>query len=260
MRESPEAIAATAKAAPPLAVTGITIAGYPLADWVLVATLLYTVLQILVVARRLLWQRRAADTDPACADTCPALKKHREGGHIRTRVAAGLLALSASGLVGVAVHEAYVGTAMQPLPGDKWTIGLGSTTRADGSAVQPGDRITVPAALELAARDIAVKEAGLKRCLADVLLYQHEYDALVSLAYNVGTEAVCRSSIPGKLQRGDYAAACKTILDFDGFRDRTKPKIQDPRTGKWDYPMVKVRGLTMRRQREYAQCLGAPDQ
>ena len=59
----------------------------------------------------------------------------------------------------------------------------------------------------------------LRRCIsAD--LYQHEYDAFVDLAYNVGPAAVCRSSIPVKLAAGNYEAACRTILDFKKVQAR----------------------------------------
>lgn len=175
---------------------------------------------------------------------------------MKARIMIPALSLSAAGLVGIVAHEGYVDTAMQPLPGDKLTIGFGSTTRSDGSPVQPGDKTTPTKALQQAARSIEVKESALKRCFVGIKLYQHEYDAYVSLSYNVGAGAVCKSTIPQKLAALDYEAACRTILDFDGFRDKTKPKVLNPRTNKWEYPLVKVRGLTIRRQAEYRQCLG----
>ncbi len=38
--------------------------------------------------------------------------------------------------------------------------------------------------------------------------------AFLSLAYNVGSAKVCRSSIPAKLRAGRWRAACDTLLDF----------------------------------------------
>lgn len=171
------------------------------------------------------------------------------------RIAIGALFLSAVGFAGIASHEGYTDRATQPLPGDKWTYGLGSTTRSDGKPVEQNDRITPPAAIALVVRDVSVKEAALKKCI-NTKLYQYEYDAIVSLAYNVGAAAVCNSTIPAKLNSGDYAGACRTILDFDGFRDRTKPMVKNPKTGLWEYPIVRVHGLTKRRQGEYRQCMG----
>lgn len=167
----------------------------------------------------------------------------------------GLLAFSALGLAGIAGYEGYSGKATQPLPGDKCTYGIGSTVGPDGKPVRCGEVITPPRAIVLAVRDVSIKEERLKRCI-NAKLYQHEYDAFVSLAYNVGTEAVCNSSIPRKLEAGNYAAACATILEFDGFRDRSKPKVKNARTGKLEYPLVKIRGLTLRRQGEYQRCMG----
>lgn len=51
-----EIAAVTAKATPPMAVTGMHLAGYPLADWLVLATLVYTVLQVIVLLHRLYLQ------------------------------------------------------------------------------------------------------------------------------------------------------------------------------------------------------------
>lgn len=47
------AVAATAKVAPPIAVTGMQFAGYAVADWVMLLTLIYTVIQLGL----LIWDR-----------------------------------------------------------------------------------------------------------------------------------------------------------------------------------------------------------
>ena len=67
---------------------------------------------------------------------------------------------------------------------------------------------------------------------------QYEYDAFVSLAYNVGENAFCKSTLVRKLNAGDYAGACREILKWDKFRGQP------------------LRGLTMRRQDEYQKCTG----
>jgi lysozyme len=139
--------------------------------------------------------------------------------------------------------------------GTIWTYGFGSTRKLDGTPVKYGDTITPPQALTLAMQEVMVMETALKKCItAD--LYQNEYNAFLELAYNVGTGAVCSSSIPLKLAMGNYVGACQTILQFDKFRDRSKPKVQDPKTGKWDYPLARLKGLTNRREREYKKCVG----
>jgi lysozyme len=151
-------------------------------------------------------------------------------------------------------YEGFSETAVPPVAGDVPTYGFGTTRGPDNSPLRGGEKITPPAAVALALRDVEAHEGILKKCLAGVALYQHEYDAFVSLELNTG--AVCGSSIPAKLRAGDYAAACKTILDFDGFC--TKPKVKNA-AGKRVCPpgaMKKLPGLTKRRQAEYQTCIG----
>lgn len=142
------------------------------------------------------------------------------------------LALSASALVGIAVSEGYTDTAVQPLPGDKWTVGFGST---DG--VKPGDRITPPQALQRALRDVTKFEGAVKQCVT-VPLAQYEYDAYIQLAYNIGSGNFCGSTLVRKLNALDYAGACKEILRWNRFQGQPN------------------KGLTARREREYKVCIG----
>lgn len=166
---------------------------------------------------------------------------------IRKRILIGALSLSAAGFAGIALHEGYSNQAIIPVPGDVPTYGLGSTSRLDGSPVQMGDTITPPKAIALAVRDVAVKERTLRACFDGAMLTQGEYDAYVSLAYNVGTGAVCRSSIPGKVKRGDYEAACRTILDFRKVQGRDCSAPENRRF---------CGGVWTRRQAEFRQCMG----
>lgn len=143
------------------------------------------------------------------------------------------LALSASALVGIALHEDYSSRAIIPVPGDKPTIGFGTT---DG--VKLGDSITPPKALQRALQDIQQYEGAIKRCVT-VPLHQREYDAYTSLTYNIGQTAFCNSTLVRKLNAQDYEGACKEILRWDRFQG--KP----------------LSGLTKRRQAEFQQCVGA---
>lgn len=151
--------------------------------------------------------------------------------HPRTSIAA--LTLSASALVGIAVHEAFRPTAYLPTPNDVPTIGFGST-----AGVRPGDKITVERALVRLLADADRHQAELKACVGDVPLYQHEWDAYTSWAYNVGTGAACKSTLVRKLKAGDYAGACAELLRWDRQAGKVLP------------------GLTKRRQAEYKLCLG----
>jgi len=148
------------------------------------------------------------------------------------RVGSVSLKLSAVALVCLALFEGYTDKAIQPLPGDKWTYGFGTTEN-----VKKGDTITPPKALERKLADIIKFESALKQCVV-VPLYQHEYDAYISLSYNIGSNAFCGSTLVKLLNKGNYTEACEQILRWDKFKGSV------------------VRGLTIRRQAEYKQCIG----
>jgi lysozyme len=160
------------------------------------------------------------------------------------RLAPLFLALSAAGLVGIVVHEGYSERPIVPVPGDKRTLGFGSTTRDDGSPVQPGDRTTPPQALGRALRDVQRYEGALRQCVT-APLHQYEYDAFVALAYNIGPGAFCGSTLVKKLNGLDYPGACAEILRWRYVQGRD---CAAPGSG--------CAGLWARRQAEARQCLG----
>lgn len=147
------------------------------------------------------------------------------------------LVLSASALIGIAVHEGYREEAYIPVPGDVPTIGFGSTTNLDGSPVRLGQRTTSVEALKRLGKDVEKFETAVKTC-TPVPMYQYEFDAYVSLTYNIGPNAFCKSTLAKKLVQYDYEGACKEILRWDRFKG--KP----------------LKGLTIRRQEEYKTCIG----
>lgn len=161
----------------------------------------------------------------------------------RTAIAG--LALSAAALIGVALQEGYEQKAYVPTKGDKVTIGFGTTTRPDGTPVQMGDKTNPVEALQRKQRDLVKFEGAIKRCVT-VPLYQHEYDAYVDMAYNIGPSAFCKSTMVRRLNTGDYRGACDAILLWTrvGPQDCAEPgnKIC------W--------GLWERRKATHMQCLG----
>lgn len=140
------------------------------------------------------------------------------------------ISLSATALVAIALHEGYREDAYLPLAGDIPTIGFGTT-----SGVKLGDRTSPEKALQVALRDIQKFEGALKQCVK-VPLSQGEYDAYISLSYNIGSGNFCRSTLVKKLNGQDYEGACKEILRWDQFQGKRLP------------------GLTKRRQEEYLKC------
>lgn len=132
-----------------------------------------------------------------------------------SRSSVAVLSLSAAALVGIVMKEGYTDRAIIPIPGDRPTVGFGSTFKEDGSPVTMQDTITPPKAVRLAVAHISKDEPQLRKCFGyETQLYQWEWDAYVRLVHNVGPAKVCNSSIVPKVQREDYKAACDTILDF----------------------------------------------
>jgi lysozyme len=122
-------------------------------------------------------------------------------------------------------EEAYLDSAGVP------TVGYGTTL-----GVKMGDTITREMAEALLMRDAEFAGEAVKRCVK-APLYQHEYDAYVSLTYNIGSGAFCRSTLVKKLNAGDYTGACNEL----------------PR---WVYAGGKrLRGLEIRREKERQMCL-----
>lgn len=138
------------------------------------------------------------------------------------RVAIAVLAISGVGLVGIYNREGFRSQAYpDPVHGTKVvTIGFGST-----EGVKMGDTTTPLKAINRTLREVQVMEGTIKRCAFGVELFQHEYDAYVELAHNIGAPGFCRSSILKKLRAKDYTAACNHILDwkFSGQVDCSKP-------------------------------------
>jgi lysozyme len=155
----------------------------------------------------------------------------------KTRTLIAGLVLSAGGLIGIASHEGYRETAYIPVPGDVLTIGFGSTTNKDGSRVALGQRTNPVCSLKRLGEHVEVFEQAVKRC-APVPMHQYEFDAYVSLTYNIGGNAFCKSTLVTKLNAYDYEGACKEILKWDKFKGNPLP------------------GLTKRRMEEYDTCIG----
>jgi len=151
------------------------------------------------------------------------------------RVHASLLGLSAAGLIGIVVHEGWRDTAYHPVPGDVPTIGFGFT-----KDVKIGDRITVERGVVRLGEEASKFEKAVQRCV-HAPLYQYEFDAYVSLAYNIGEHAFCRSTLVKILNTPpvNYRAACDEILRWNKFQGRELP------------------GLTKRRIEEHKKCIGA---
>lgn len=109
--------------------------------------------------------------------------------------------LSPAGLDALKRHEGYSSTKYRDQAGH-WTVGY-------GHKVKPGEQlesVTRDQAEELLRADVAEAEGAVSR-LVGVPLTQEQFDALVSFTFNLGADALARSTLLEKLNAGDYEGA-----------------------------------------------------
>lgn len=92
-----------------------------------------------------------------------------------------------------------------------WTIGVGHTGVVDGKPVTKGMTITTDKSQELLINDLAKFENAINQ-LVKVPLKQYEFDALVSLVFNIGVGAFSRSTLLRKLNANDFKGASEQFL------------------------------------------------
>lgn len=112
------------------------------------------------------------------------------------------------GALGLAVVKSFEGCKLRAYlcPARVWTIGYGST----GPHVKAGMVITEKQAEDLLQEDLDRFEASVAK-LADKPS-QNEFDAMVSLAFNIGTGAFARSSVLRRHNAGNKNGAAEAFL------------------------------------------------
>ena len=96
-------------------------------------------------------------------------------------------------------------------PANVWTIGIGTTIYPNGVKVKKGDKCTLEQAHEYLAHDMIEFEKTVNDSVK-VDLTQNQFDALVSLTYNIGSTAFKNSTLLKKLNAKDYAGAADQFL------------------------------------------------
>lgn len=105
------------------------------------------------------------------------------------------------------------------------TIGYGCIVYPDGRRVRLGDRISQEQAEALLLAECQRKAEAVDR-LISVAINQNQFDALVSLAFNIGEGAFADSTLLRRLNDGDHAAASEQILVWNkGTVDGGKREI-----------------------------------
>lgn len=134
---------------------------------------------------------------------------------------------------GVALIKEFEGLLLEAYPdpatgGDPWTIGVGHT----GPDVYPGLVIDEAWADHLLRQDVEKFERCVGLAVNDVT--QNQFDACVSLAFNIGCSAFGKSTLARKIAQGDMSGAADEFLRWNKAAGRV------------------MAGLTRRREAERA--------
>lgn len=141
--------------------------------------------------------------------------------------------LSEAGFKRLQKLEGFSAAASRPIKGDRPTIGHGHT-----AAVKEGQTMTREEAAAQLEKDVKPFEKAVSNAVK-VPLTQKQYDALVHLAFNIGTEAFKSSTVVKRLNAGDMEGAKAAWGRFVKAGGKT------------------VRGLVNRREAEISDFFGA---
>lgn len=116
-----------------------------------------------------------------------------------------------------------------------WTIGYG-TIKINGVPVKAGMTCTQAQAVQWMQSDLITFEKGVEKLFPGIVFPQHQFDALVCFAYNVGAGALGGSTIRKKIM-------AKLPVTESNFTAWNKVRISGV--------LTESNGLTRRRKAEY---------
>lgn len=121
--------------------------------------------------------------------------------------------------------------------GGVWTICCGHTTAAGLPKVVPGMTRTLQECRQILMKDLAKFEKCVTEAI-DEPMSQHQFDAFVSLAFNIGCAAFRRSTVRREFNNGNQQAAANAFRMWNKAGSRV------------------IKGLVNRRESERNQFLG----
>jgi lysozyme len=128
------------------------------------------------------------------------------------------MSISPAGIALIQAHEGLRLTAYRDA-GGVWTIGYGST-----GGVRRGMTITRDQAVLRLYHDLDTAESAVNSRVT-VPLSQPQFDALVSLVFNIGGGAFRKSTLLQKLNAGDYAGAANEFNRWVKAKGRVLPGL-----------------------------------
>lgn len=143
--------------------------------------------------------------------------------------------LTAAGVLVVATVGDFEGLRTSAYPD---VIGIPTICYGETRGVRLGDRRTVAECKAMLGDRLVEFEGEMRRCLRNPdAIPDRPYVAFLSLSYNIGSAAFCKSSVAKLINAGDLRGACNRLVVFDRAGGR------------------KIAGLTRRRAEERKLCL-----
>lgn len=134
---------------------------------------------------------------------------------LAARIAVGLMTMSAAGYATWEAGEGFTSSPTIPTVNDVPTVGFGSTRYEDGTRVTMSDPpISRERGRELARNLMRQEEAAFASTLPGVSLYQKEYDIYFDFTGQYGMTRWRGSSMRRNLLKGEYRAACDSLLAY----------------------------------------------
>jgi lysozyme len=106
-------------------------------------------------------------------------------------------------------------------PANVWTVGYGST----GPHVKPGLVITPGEAERLLMNDLSRFEAGVAAMVTGAPTSEDEFAALVALSFNIGLNALARSTVLRRHKQGNKVGAANAFLMWNKAGGRVLPGL-----------------------------------
>lgn len=145
------------------------------------------------------------------------------------------IGLTAAGALAVAVVGGYEGLRTKAY---RDVIGIPTVCFGETRGVKMGDSYTVDECKAMLGDGLVEFEQGMRKCLADPdKIPDKPYVAFLSLSYNIGTGAFCKSTVARKANASDLRGACDAILVWNKAGGRV------------------IAGLDRRRKEERALCV-----
>lgn len=143
-----------------------------------------------------------------------------------------------AGTVGVAAIALVGAWEGLRLVAYKDVVGVPTVCYGETYGVKMGDRHTKAECDAMLLASLKKHERGMRKCLKNPdAIPPKSYVTFVSLTYNIGVGAFCRSTARKRLNSGDYKGACNAATWFNKAGGRT------------------IKGLVNRRSAEHRMCL-----